>query len=59
MEDGPMARLAALVGRKSPVWNYVYHYPQAAESKELGSAAAFRYLKFLGVGRLKGQGHAG
>ena len=29
-----MARLAVLVGRKTPVWNYVYHYHQAAESKE-------------------------
>ena len=29
-----MARLAVLVGRKAPVWNYVYHYHQIAESKE-------------------------
>ena len=29
-----MARLAVLVGRKTPVWNHVYHYHQVAESKE-------------------------
>ena len=29
-----MARLSVLVGRKTPVWNYVYHYHQVAESKE-------------------------
>lgn len=34
MKDRLMARLAALVGRGPPVWNYVYHYPKAAESKE-------------------------
>ena len=29
-----MARLAVLVGRKTPVWNYIYHYHQVVESKE-------------------------
>jgi len=29
-----MARWTALVGRRPPVWNYVYHYPKAAESKD-------------------------
>ena len=29
-----MARLAVFVGKKTPVWNYVYHYHQVVESKE-------------------------